>query len=45
MYCMLDCTRMCLLTLLQWELDHQEQQVKDLMGSWTFLGPSFHEPC
>jgi hypothetical protein len=24
---------------------HQEQQMKDLMRSWTFLGPSFHEPC
>jgi hypothetical protein len=38
MYCMRDCTRMCLPTLLQWEPDHRGQQVKDLMGSWTFLG-------
>jgi hypothetical protein len=39
MYCMLDCTRTCLPTLLRWEPDHREQQVKDLMESWTFLGP------
>src|SRR5687768_10381776 len=38
MYCMHDCTRTCLPTLLQWEPDHQGQQVKNLMGSWTFLG-------
>jgi hypothetical protein len=36
---MLDCTSTCLPTLLQWEPDHREQQVNDLMGSWTFLGP------
>jgi hypothetical protein len=39
MYCMFDCTRTCLSMLLQWEPDHQEHQMKDLMGSWTFLGP------
>jgi hypothetical protein len=38
MYCIPDYTRMCLPTLLQWESDDQGQQVKDLMGSWTFLG-------
>jgi hypothetical protein len=44
MYFMRDCTWMCLPTLLQWEPDHQGQQVKNLMGSWTFLGLLFHEP-
>jgi hypothetical protein len=39
MYYMLDGTRTCLLTLLQWEPDPRGQQMKDLMGSWTFLGP------
>jgi glutamine synthetase type III len=38
MYCMIDCTRTCHKTSLQWERDHQGQQMKDLMGSWTFLG-------
>jgi hypothetical protein len=38
MYYIRDCTRTCLPTLLQWEPDHQGQQVKNLMGSWTFLG-------
>jgi hypothetical protein len=38
MYYMRDCTQTCLPTLLQWEPDHRGQQVKDLMGSWTFLG-------
>jgi hypothetical protein len=38
MYCIRDCSRTCLSTLLQWEPDHQGQQVKNLMGSWTFLG-------
>jgi hypothetical protein len=33
MYCMLDCTRTCLQTLLEWEPDHREQQMKDLVGS------------
>jgi hypothetical protein len=35
MYYMPDYTQTCLPTLL-WELDRQEQQMKDLMGSWTF---------
>jgi hypothetical protein len=38
MYCMLDYTRTCL-QMLQWEPDHWVQQMKDLMGSWTFLSP------
>jgi hypothetical protein len=42
MYCIRDCTRTCLPTLLQWESVHQGQQVKELMGSWTFLGPSMN---
>jgi hypothetical protein len=39
MYCIRDCTQTCLLTLLQWESYPQEQQVKDLVGNWTFLSP------
>jgi chromosome segregation ATPase len=39
MYCTNGCTRTCHQTSLQWKLDHQEQLMKDLMGSWTFLGP------
>jgi hypothetical protein len=34
---MLDCTQMCLPTLLQWEPGHQELQVKDLMWSCIFI--------
>jgi hypothetical protein len=37
MYRIRDYTQTCLPTLLQWELDPQEQQVKDLVGNWTFL--------
>jgi hypothetical protein len=33
MYCIRDCTRTCLPTLLQRESVHQGQQVKELMGS------------
>jgi hypothetical protein len=36
MYCMVDYTRTCLLTLLEWEPDHREQQVEDRMGNWIF---------
>jgi hypothetical protein len=32
MYFICDCTQTCLPTLLQWEPDPQEQQVKDLVG-------------
>jgi hypothetical protein len=37
MYCMHDCTQTCLPTLLEWELDHQGQQVKNLMESRAIL--------
>jgi hypothetical protein len=33
MYCIRDCTQTCLPTLLQWELVHQGQQVKEMMRS------------
>jgi hypothetical protein len=39
MYCIRDYTQTCLPTLLQWEPDTQEQQVKDLVGNQTFLSP------
>jgi hypothetical protein len=39
MYCICDCTQTYLPTLLEWEPDPQEQQVKDLVGNWTFLNP------
>jgi hypothetical protein len=44
MYYMVDYTRTCLPTLLEWEPDPWGQQVKDLMGNWIFLSPSFYEP-
>jgi hypothetical protein len=39
MYCIHDCTQTCLPTLLEWEPNPLEQQVKDLVGNWTFLNP------
>jgi hypothetical protein len=39
MYCMVDYTRMCPPTLLEWEPNHRGQQVKNLMGNWIFLSP------
>jgi hypothetical protein len=36
MYCICDCTQS---TLLEWEPDPQEQQVKHLVGNWTFSSP------
>jgi hypothetical protein len=39
MYCIRDCTQTCLPTLLEWEPNPLEQQVKDLVGNWTFLNP------
>jgi hypothetical protein len=39
MYCMVDYTRMCLLTLLEWEPDHRGQQVKDRMGELDLFKP------
>jgi hypothetical protein len=39
MNCIHDCTQTYLQTLLEWEPDPQEQQVKHLMGNWTFSIP------
>jgi hypothetical protein len=44
MYCIHGCTKTCLPTLLQGEPDPQEQQVKDLVGNWTFLNPLLFKP-
>jgi hypothetical protein len=39
MYCIHDCTRTCLPTLLQWESVHQGQQVKELMVMLDLFRP------
>jgi hypothetical protein len=39
MYCIRECTQTYLPTLLEWEPDPQEQQVKHLVGNWTFFKP------
>jgi hypothetical protein len=39
MYCMIGFTRTCHPMWQQWELDHLEQQMQDLMGGLTFLEP------
>jgi hypothetical protein len=39
MYCIRDCTQTYQPTWLEWEPDPQEQQVKDLVGNWTFSSP------
>jgi hypothetical protein len=39
MNCIRDCTQMYLPTLLEWEPDLLEQQVKHWVGNWTFLSP------
>jgi hypothetical protein len=39
MNCIRDCTKTYLSTLLELEPDPQEQQVKHLVGNWTFSSP------
>jgi hypothetical protein len=39
MYCIRDYTQTYLPPLLEWEPDLLEQQVKDLVGNWTFSSP------
>jgi hypothetical protein len=40
MNCIRDCTQTYLPTLLEWEPDLLEQQVKHLVGNWTFSSPN-----